>query len=117
MATFTATEIKALTSIAQVSTWADVKCERYVSMAETWINKYEMDTSVSGYSTAYENAVILAFDYLAENPTGRTGFTMGKRKTEHQGDADRMIKNVIENFISSDTFKGAEIERTDIGLH
>ena len=118
MATYTATETKALTSVPKVNTWEDVKINKYVNLAESAIDALEMDSTVEGYSDAYSNAVLLMFDFFAENPTGKIKSSLGKPSAAYATGLPMSVQLVVDRYIlGSDGgfLAGATVQRNDIG--
>lgn len=118
MATYTAAEIKVLTSIPKVNTWVDTKIEKFVNIAESAINALDMDESIAGYTDAYSNAVLLMFDFFAENPTGKIKSSLGKSSAEYAKDLPPSVQLVVNGYIlggDGGYLEGATVERNDIG--
>jgi hypothetical protein len=119
MATYTADELKDLTSVTAVSTFSDTKILLYQSMAEAQLTALNMDSSIAGYSDAYAGAVVLFFDAIAENPTGLRSFSQGKvSKAFSVDDLPLPVANLVRPYISGSdgTMAGAAFQRNDIGL-
>lgn len=119
MSTYTVSEIKELTSVPKVNSWVDDKCAMYISMAETAIDNLEMDTDLTGYTDAYSGAVLLMFDFLAENPTGRLSSTIGKTRVQYAKSLPLPVQNLLSKFLTGSEggyLEGAKLDRNDIGI-
>ena len=119
MATYTVAELQDYTSVAAVDNWSDDKILLYQSMAESILDGLNMNTTMSGYSTAYNSAVVLVFDWLAENPAGLRSSRKGKVNKAFEidnlpGTVQRLLKKFIEG--SQGTLTGVQMQRRDIGL-
>ncbi len=120
MAVYTATQIRAYTSVPEVKTWDDdTKVLLYQTMAEAVLSGLSLDTSVDGYTDAYNASVILLIDWLAQNPTGMKEMQKGKVKfifDDLPFTVQAILRKAIEG--SGDDSGGLEstdIERMDIG--
>jgi hypothetical protein len=121
MATYTVTQLKDLTSIPKVSIFSDAKILMYQTIAERWLEGLNIDTSVQGYSTdTYNAAVLLLFDYIAENPTGLQSESQGRvSKTYSREDLPAPVANLLAPYIGGEkggVIAGAPFVRNDIGL-
>ena len=119
MSIYTVSEIKELTSVPKVNTWVDDKCTKYITMAEIAIDNLELDTSLAGYTDAYSSAVLLMFDFLAENPTGRLSSTIGKTRVQYAKSLPLPVQNVLSKFLTGaegSYLAGAKLDRNDIGI-
>jgi uncharacterized lipoprotein YmbA len=116
---YTWAQLKEYTSVAVVANWTEDKALLYQSTAETILASLDLDTTVAGYTSAYNQAVILLFDWLAENPTGNKSRSMGKvSKNFSTDDLPGMVKKLLAKYMTgeSGTFTGAKFTRKDIGL-
>jgi hypothetical protein len=119
MATYTADDLKDLTSVSAVSTFSDTKILLYQSMAEATLSALNMDSSIAGYAEAYSGAVVLLFDAIAENPTGLRSLSQGRvSKSFSIDDLPGPVANLVRPYIagSGGTMAGAVFQRSDIGL-
>jgi len=116
MATYTAEELQSYTSIPGVPNWEDEKVLLYQTMAESILTSLDLDTSVEGYANAYNSAVILLFDWLAQNPTGLTAKTMGKVSYKFN-DLPITVQMILKRAIEGEdqSLEAANLERMDIG--
>ena len=119
MARYTVAEIKAVTSVPGVANFADARILLYQATAEAILASLDLDVAMSGYSNAYDAAVILLFDWIAENPRGARAISAGKTSTTFGVDALPLpVKALLESYQRGTTgvFSGAKFQRTDIGL-
>lgn len=118
MAQYTAAELKVLTSVPAVAGWADVKILSFQQMAESTLTSLDLDTTVSGYADAYAGAVVILFDWFADNPTSLQ--SVGRGKVNKQFISDNLppsVRALLQIFIegTNGTLQGAAFERCDIG--
>ena len=119
MATYTWEELKDLSSVSAVEQWSEDKCLLYQTTAETILSNLNMDMTMSGYSTAYNSAVIHLFDWIASNPTGLRSTRKGKVSNVFTvDDLPPVVAQIVKPFIESDsgTLTPAVLSRRDIGL-
>lgn len=116
MAQYTYTELQALTSVAKVATWDETKILVYQETAEAILSGLGMDTSMSGYSTAFKKATLFLFDLIAENPIGLKSKRVGKVSMTFD-DLPLIVKKLVEPFVTGadGTLTPAKMERMDIG--
>ena len=125
MATYTADQLKDRTSVPAVNAWSDDKILAYQTMAESVLNSLDLDTSVSGYSDAYNSCVLILFDWFAENATGAKSRAMGKVKLSWETDLPVTAKAILEPYVldgfpdyaagGTVSLQPAILERRDIG--
>jgi hypothetical protein len=121
MATYTAAELKDLTSVSAVSVWSSAKILLKQTTAESVLAGLGMDTTAVGYVEAYAAAVIMVFDWLADNPTGRESESQGKVSKDFTvDDLPGPIRHLLSPFIRGGEggagIVGARFQRREIGL-
>jgi hypothetical protein len=119
MATYTVDELKDFTSIPSVSNFSDAKILLYQTMAEAVLTSLSLNTSKAGYLPAYQTAVLILFDMLAENPTCLSSMTEGKVEKDFiLDDFPMILKTLLTPYRedSSGVLTGVPFARNDIGL-
>lgn len=119
MATYTWEELKDYTSVPAVSGFSEAKCMLYQTMAEAFLDSLSLDSAITGYANAYNSAVIIVFDMLAENPTCLQSFTQGKVSKDFVYDGlPSILRILLKKYISgaNGNISGAPFSRMDIGL-
>jgi hypothetical protein len=118
MATYTWAQLKAMTSVPEVATWSEDKALLYQSMAESMLASLDLDTSMSGYTAAYNAAVIMLFDFMADNPTGLKSVSRGKVSKNFADALPPAVTMLLRSYIAgaNGTLTGAKLARKDIGL-
>jgi hypothetical protein len=119
MATYTWAQLKDYTSVPAVANFSEGKCMLYQATAEAILAGLNLNSTLSGYTDAYNGAVLLLFDVLAENPTGLRSSSQGKVSKQFTvDDLPGPVQVLIRPFISGEggTLAGASMQRNDIGL-
>ena len=121
MATYTATELKDLTSVQGVNLWSDAKILLFQTAAESILGGLGLNTGITGYTDAYAAAVVLLFNWLADNPTLLTSGAQGKvSKAFTIKDLPGPVQMVLDKFTvggeDGSHICGAKFERSDVGL-
>jgi hypothetical protein len=119
MATYSVTEMRDLTSVAAVANWSEAKVLLYQATAESLLSSLQLDTTVAGYEGAYSGALVMLFDSLAENPTGRKSRSEGKVSTAFAAeDLPPSVRQILRPYLigPGGSFAGASFRRRDIGL-
>jgi len=116
MATYTAAQLQSYTSVPSVASWEDAKILIYQTMAESILTSLDLDTGVTGYTDAYNSAVILLFDWLALNPAGARSIGKGKVRYTFD-DLPVTVRVMLQRAMDgeSGTLVPAVLERRDIG--
>jgi hypothetical protein len=119
---YTVAQLRDLTSVPKVSIFSDAKVLLYQTIASSWLDGLNIDTSIEGYSTnIYNSALILLFDFIAENPTGLQSESQGRvSKTYSRDDLPAAVSNLLGPYISGKKgggLVGAPFARNDIGLY
>lgn len=119
MPTYTVAEIKERTSVPAVANMTDARILLYQTTAERILGGLDLDTAMTGYSDAYNAAVILLIDWIAENPRGDRAKSAGKVSTQYTvdnlpGPASSLL--IPYQRGSRGALSGAAFERKDIGL-
>lgn len=119
MATYTAEELKTYTGIPEVQNWEDSKILLYQSIAESMLTSMDLDTSGTGYSAAYNGAVVMIFDWLSANPGLLQSSSRGKVAKNFYDQLPVSIQLLLKPYIdgSNGALTGAKIVRKDIGLY
>lgn len=121
MAVYTVAELKDFTSIPAVSGFSDAKILKYQTVAESWLAGLNMDITVSGYVDAYNSAVLIAFDIVAENPTGLQSLSQGKVSKSFKADElpfplSELLRPFLIGSGDGGVLCGAAFSRNNIGL-
>ncbi len=118
MATYTVAQLKDYTSVKTVSGWSDDKILLYQGMAETILSSLDLDTTSTGYSDAYNRAVVAVFDWLADNPTGLQSLSAGKVTKDYKDVLPGHIKLILKRALEGEDgfLNPTALERKDIGL-
>jgi hypothetical protein len=119
MATYTAVQIKDFTSVPAVAAWSNDKILLYQSTAEAILTSLDLDTTVTGYTFAYNSAVIFLFNILAENPTGLQASSRGKVSQTFTIDSlPYVLKTMLMPFIkgTGSAIQTTQFKRRDMGL-
>jgi hypothetical protein len=120
MATYTVAELKDLSSVSDVTggKWSDDRILLLQSTAESILESMDLDVTATGYAAAYDNAVVMIFDWLADNPTGLKQVGRGKVSKTFSDILPAHIIALLRKFMdgASGNFVGADIRRKDIGL-
>lgn len=121
MATYTAAQLRDFSSVPAVkqsTSWSDDKVLLFQSTAETILDSLDLDSTMSGYSTAYNNAVMMIFDWLAENPTHIKSEGKGKMSRSFWEMLPPPIALLLQKFRAGEkgTLFGVKIQRNDMAL-
>jgi hypothetical protein len=114
MAAFTVDELKDYSGVSAVTGWSDNKILIYQTTAETLVDAASTGTD------AYKAAVLLVFNFVAQNSTGLRSLSKG-RLSYSFGDLPDFIQNAImsaraaSNSSSTTSFSPAVLQRQDIG--
>ena len=112
---YTADEIKELSSSNLIHTFSDTKILFYQTMAESVIDALELDKTLSGYSDAVNVSVITLIDFYIQNPTGVKEQVKG-RVTFKFDNLPSMVKILLEKFAYGSKIETTKFERSGIGL-
>lgn len=118
MATFTATQIKDRTSVSSVQNWSDDKILLYQATAEAWLGALDLEDGATGYTDAYNGALILLFDTIAVNPTGMKSKRRGKTGEQYGDNLPPMVSAILEPFMTRGVgfLEPSLIKRKTMGL-
>ena len=118
MATYTAEQLKTLTSVGTVAQMVDEKIILFQSTAESILNSLDMDASMTGYQDAYKTMVVSVFDWLADNPTALRSSGKGKQSKTFSEMLPPSVMVIAKKFIegAGGMLVGAPLHRSDIGL-
>jgi len=118
MATYSWAELKDLTSVKAVSSWSEAKCLLFQSHAENILTSLDLDTTMEGYSSMYSSAVMLLFDWIAENPSSVKTYSRGKVSVNFLESIPAPLQTLLKAYKQGNagTFSPAVMARQDIGL-
>ena len=115
---YTATQIKDLTSVSAVAGWSDDKILLIQTSAESILAGLDADSSISGYTEAFNASVIHIFDWIADNPTMLKSTGRGKVSKVFMESLPLPVQLIMKKYVDGSTgnLAPSKLARKDIGL-